>query len=275
MKRFKKFIALSIVMIFIVALGLLGGCGYINGELWADVSYDNESAYTVGGGEIEESVSEIEIDWKSTLVTVEYHQGSVITIQEIADKDLEEGLKLRYLVDNNKLTVQFATNGRHDINGLNKKLTVHIPEGVNLNKLTINGVGSEINSKVAVTQLYVNTVTGDVTAENVIGGASVNSVSGNIDITSSGVGFQVASVGGNIKLTLSENLTQANFSTVSGTIVLVLPETLGFKLTFSKIGGSFNSELETSQKDNTYTRLDGKADIDVNCVSGNVNIEKG
>lgn len=275
MKRFKSFIALFFVAVCTVVLSLFGGCGYINGAYWTDVSYDNEGAYTIGGGEIEESVSEIEIDWKSTQVDVEYHQGSAIAVQETAYMELEEGLKLRYLVDNGKLTVQFATNGRHDIKGLNKKLTVSIPDGVNLTKLTINGVDSEINSHVEVTQLYVNTVAGNVTASNVTGGASINSVSGNIDLTSSGVGFQVASVSGNVKLNLSENLTQANFSAVSGTIVLVLPETLGFRLTFSKLGGSFNSALETSQDGNTYTRLDGSAIIEVNCVTGDVNIEKG
>ncbi|MGN0807866.1 MAG: DUF4097 family beta strand repeat-containing protein [Candidatus Coproplasma sp.] len=274
MRNLKKFIALIITVLSAVALCTFSGCGFISGELWTDVSYDNESAYTVGGGEIAESISEIEIDWTSTEVNVIHYSGSVIKVEETADIEIEESLTLRRLTDSGKLTVQFATNGRHDIKGLNKKLTVFIPNGVTLNKLTIDVVGSNVNTQVAVTELWVNSVTGNVVAENVSGGASVNTGSGNVDLTSSGAIFQAASVSGNIKLALTENLTQANLNTVSGTIELALPETLGFTLTFTKLGGKFNSALDTTQDGNVYTRLDGKAAITVQSVVSNVNIVK-
>ena len=279
MKKFIKLITLSVVTVFVLAIFTFSGCGLISGNLWTDVSYDNESAYTIGGGEIAESISDIEVKWADDSVTVAYYDGTSIKIEESADKEIEEKLTLRYLVENGKLTVQFATNGRHDIRGLNKKLNVLIPTGVTLNKLTIKSVSGNVNSTVAVAQLFVNTVGGNVTAESVIGGASVNTISGNIDVTSSGLGFQVASVSGNIKLTLSENLTQANISSASGTIDLSLPESLGFKLTFSKLGGNLNSTLDMSSEDmssdgKTYTRLDGKATIEINCVLGNVNVSK-
>lgn len=274
MRNIKKVIAIIVTVLSAVALCVFSGCGFINGELWSDVSYDNEIAYTVGGGEIAESVSEIEIDWTSTEVNVKHYSGSVITVEETADKEIEESLTLRRLVENGKLTVQFATNGRHDIKGLNKRLTVLIPNGVTLNKLAIDIVGGKVNTQVKVTELWVNSVTGNVVAENVLGGASVNTVSGNIDLTSSGAIFQAASVSGNIKLTLSENLTQANISSVSGTIDLALPENLGFTLNYSTGMGKVNTALDVTQDGNVYTHLDGSAAITVESVLGNVNINK-
>lgn len=270
MKKFNKFLIISVAAIA-VALFTLCGCGYVNGEYWTDVSYDNESAYTIGGGEIEESISEIYIDWVDDSVTVKQYNGTAVKVEETADKEIEEGLKLRYLVDNGKLTVQFATNGRHDIRGLNKKLTVLVPVELTLDKLNIESISGNIETQVLVNEINVDSVSGNVWASNVIQGATVNTVSGKITVAGGSV-IQADSVSGNIELALG-NVTTVKATTVSGNIKLVLAESLGFKLTFDTVSGNFNYDLEMKKNGNTYTRLGGDAAITAETTSGNLTIE--
>lgn len=271
MKRFKKFIVVSVVAVFAVALCAFSGCGYTNGEYWTDVSYDNESAYTIGGGEITKSISEIYIDWVCDDVTVKPYEGTAVKVEETSDKELEEGLKLRYLVEGGKLTVQYATCGRHNIRGLNKKLTMSVPVGTTLDKLNIESISGNIETQVLVNEINVNSVSGNVWASNVIQGATVNTVSGKITVAGGAV-IQADSVSGNIELALG-NVTAINAKTVSGGIKLVLPESLGFTLTFKTTSGKFSSALEAAKDGNTYTRLDGSASITAKTTSGNLTIE--
>lgn len=271
MKRFKNIIVVSVVAVFVGVLCILSGCGYINGAYWTDVRYDNESAYTIGGGEIAESVSEIYIDWVDDSVTVKQYKGTAVKVEETADKEIEEGLQLRRLFENGRLTVQFATNGRHDIRGLNKKLTVLVPAEVTLDKLNIESVSGNIETQVSVKQLWADNVSGNIWACNVIEGATVETVSGKITVAG-GVEIKADSVSGNIELALG-NVTAVNAKNVSGNIKLALAESVGFTLTFDTVSGSFNTELEMKKNGKTYTRLGGDASITAETTSGNLTIE--
>lgn len=272
MKRFKKFIVVSVVAVFAVVLCAFSGCGYIGGEYWTDVSYANEGAYTVGGGEISQSISEIVIDWVCDDVTVNQYNGTSVKVEETSDKEIEEDLKLRYLVDNGKLTVRFAANGRHDIRGLNKKLTVLVPMETVLDKLDIKSVSGNVDTVASVNELYVNNVSGSVTVNGVISGAYVNTVSGAINIVGGGI-LQANSVSGNIRL-YTYGAASVDVSTVSGNIDLALPESLGFTLTFKTTSGKFSSALPTTKDGDTYTRLEGGAPISAKTTSGSLNIIK-
>ncbi|MGN1060516.1 MAG: DUF4097 family beta strand repeat-containing protein [Candidatus Coproplasma sp.] len=267
---FAVFAAVAAVAAF--ALCAFCGCGYTNGAYWTDVDYANESAYTVGDGEIEESISEIAIDWVCDDVTVKNYAVSNVKLEETADKEIDEALKLRYLVDNGKLTVQFATNGRHDIKGLNKKLTVLVPMETALDKLDIKSVSGNIETVASVNELYVNNVSGSVTVNGVISSVHVNTVSGAINIVGGGV-LQANSVSGNIRL-YTNGASDIDVSTVSGNIDLALNESLGFTLTFKTTSGKFSSALATTKDGNTYTRLEGGVPISAKTTSGNLNIIK-
>lgn len=193
-------------------------------------------------------------------------------MEETSDKEIEEDLKLRYLVDNGKLTVQFAANGRHDIRGLNKKLTVLVPMEVTLNKLDIKSVSGNVDTVASVNELYVNNVSGSVTVNGVISGAYVNTVSGAINIVGGGI-LQANSVSGNIRL-YTYGAASVDVSTVSGNIDLALPESLGFTLTFKTTSGKFSSALPTTKDGDTYTRLEGGVPISAKTTSGSLNIIK-
>ncbi|MGN1373499.1 MAG: DUF4097 family beta strand repeat-containing protein [Candidatus Coproplasma sp.] len=274
MRKFKAVVALIVTLLLTVALCSLSGCNVIFGELWNDVEYDNEESYTVGGGEIEGTISDIEINWADDALTVEYYSGTVVKIEESADKEIGEELTLRYKVDGGKLTVQFATNGRHDIRGLNKKLNVFIPDGVTLNSLTLKNVSGEINAQVNAGQLNAETATGNITLGGNVPTIEVKSTSGKISVSQATVALITAkNATGDIEL--SFDVAAAIFvGIVSGKVNIALPDNVGFVLNLETLSGELTSELDLVQNEKTYTRLEGGSIFSVNTGTGNVNITK-
>ncbi len=263
----------KLILIIITALSLFTLCGCVNmGDLWSDVKYDNERAYTVGNGEITATVTEVEINWVDDGVEVKYYDGNTVKIEEEADEEIPRKLQLRYLAEGGKLTVQFASNGRHDIRNLHKDLTVLFPQDTQLEKLKIENVSGDIYSEVAVKSFTANGVSGDIEIGNVSQIADIHSVSGNLEIKAGNLNaIKAESVSGNVSL-YTDGVTSAEVNTVSGNVNLFVPESLGFTMTFETVSGDLYSSLETTQSGDTYTRLEGGKVINVDTVSGDVSI---
>ncbi len=245
----KKLLILLLALVAVFA----AGCTYINAPLSVDVEYANESAYTVGGGEISESVKEIDIEWVEESVTVEYCDGDALTISESADGEISEKLALRYLVEEGKLSVKFASNGRHKIKNLNKKLYVGIPRGTRLDKLVIDAVSGNVKVEADAAVLQIDTVSGEINARADAKDICVDTVSANV------------------RLYLG-NFSSLKVDSVSGNVNAYLPQKLGFKLSYSTVSGAFSSSLEF-RKGKDYIRLDGENTMEVSTVSGNLSID--
>lgn len=274
MKKYFKLITLSVVTVFALALGLFSGCGLISGKLWTDVEYDNEESYTIGGGNITQLISNIEVNWADDALTVEYYDGAFIKIEEAADKAISKDLTLRYLVDGEKLIVQFAKNGRHDIRGLNKKINVFIPTEVKLNSLTLKNVAGEINTQVNAETVKANNTSGNTIIGGTVVYVSASNVSGKTTInTPTPSSINVDSGTGAVDVII-DGVAWMIISTVSGNVNITLPDTFGFILTLSSVSGKVNSELELIQKGDKYQHLNGGSAFAVNTVTSNVNISK-
>ncbi len=263
----------KLILVIIGALTLCALCGCAKmGALWSDVKYDNESAYTVGNGEITATVTEVEISWIDDGVEVKYYDGNTVKIEEKADEEIPQKLELRYLAEGGKLIIQFASNGRHDIRNLHKDLTVLFPQSTQLEKLKIENVSGDIHSEVAVKNFTASGVSGDIEIGNVSRSAAIHSVSGNVEVKAGSLNsVKAESVSGDVSLYIG-GITSANVNTVSGTVNLFVPENLGFTLTFDTVSGDFYSSLATTQSGDTYTRLEGGVAISIDTVSGDVNI---
>lgn len=224
------------IIISLLAPYTLCGCGtYTSGAFWTDVDYDNENAYTVGGGETSERVTDIEVNWIKD-VTINCYDGDTVKIEESADKEIEENLRLRRLVENGKLTIQFATNGRHDVRGLNKSLTVLIPENFALQNVDVNNVSGNI-------ALNLNACR-------------------NLDIKN---------VSGDIMMSV-RNFSSLSVNNVSGNINLSLPENFGFVLSIDIVSGRLETAFAAKKDGNVYTYLNGGANIKIESVAGNITL---
>ena len=117
------------VFLLALCLAMLAGCqgSGIQNQV-TTVTYDRPESYTAGGGETTQPVERVTIDWYSGSVTVARHDGDAVAFSETANRTLEEGLTLRWRVEDGTLSLVYCQAGQVQLGDLEKDLTVLLPE---------------------------------------------------------------------------------------------------------------------------------------------------
>lgn len=242
----------------IISCLAMTGCAVVRsvGNGLTNLDYDFADKYLVGGGTINENIDTIDINWVSGKIDIVAEDVEDITISEKCDSSNDE-FKLRYLVVDGTLRVQFAKSGKWNFNNVKKELKIVIPKNLNLKKFEMDMVSSVckldgINAK----DIKIDGVSGDVEMINCFTDAmELNTVSGALNYT------------GNIN-----NSVKAD--TVSGDINLNLPADTGFKAKISAVSGRFDSDFDYTGEKNKYQCGDGSLNIEMNAVSGSLRVKK-
>lgn len=143
---------------------LLSGCGlHIRPSLGlSGINYEHPEKYTVGGAAFTGRVEAVEIHWLSGSVTVTGGAGDEIRFSETANRQLSQDLSLHYWLDGSTLCIQFCRSGSWNLNGLEKKLTLQLPERL-LDTLTVDTVSARVDlEELETEELEVDTVSGSV-----------------------------------------------------------------------------------------------------------------
>ena len=291
--------AFSIMMILAVCAGLLSGCRIsVHSPIGlSSFYYDNAEKYVVGGAGIADVVERVEIQWLSGSVKVTAHRENMVRFSEEANLTLTNDNSVHYWLDGTTLRIQFCGSGEWDLNGLEKDLTVLLPEELMLKELKINGLSAEIEvNSIQAEELNLNTVSGDleaagctitesadfdttsgaVTAE-VLGALRelcVSTVSGKVSVTAQRIDtVEMGSTSGALRLSVEVAPDRIDMSTVSGAVSLILPEDTGMTLRFDTVSGRLSSELpgETDGKDSVFG--DGTCACSIETTSGDLRIQ--
>lgn len=86
--------------------------------------------------------------------------------------------------------------------------------------------------------------------------------------------FEADTTSGAVDLDSRTMPDSVKISTISGSMTVRIPENNGFRATWDKISGSFNSDFAVSQTKDTATYKDGGATIRFDTVSGSMNIRQ-
>lgn len=235
--------------------------------------------YDIGGGSVTEPINAVEVHWVSGKIDIAVYDGeaTVISENEIEDEDY----KLRYRVENGKLTVHSEKSGFSFgvIKKPKKELTIKIPRtyAEGLKELKINSVSAEIDIKgIAVLETAeIDTVSGRVTAENLTAASlECDTVSGDIKAAGAIERFDLDSTSGSAQITTSVPLKTLETDTVSGDVTLTLPENSGFSLEFDTVSGDLDSELPLAKKNGKHICNDGTAKFEADSTSGDFTIKK-
>lgn len=219
-------------------------------------TYKNASSYKAGDFDYEaRGIKEVEVNWVDTDITVVQSGAGTLHVSE-TDTGLKNGQKMHWLVDDDKLIVQYCESGYKGkkIPVGSKKLSLEIPEDVDL---TISCVSSEVTLEGSqiLGDLKVSTVSGDVKAENV-------TLSGKADIDS---------VSGNTTLGLAE-CEKANLNSVSGDFRLTKLPAGGATISYETVSGDMHAS-DYTMNEKKYVFGGGACKIDVETVSGNLTVE--
>ena len=222
--------------------------------------YDNAKKYSVGGGSVTGTVTNVEIDWVAGDVNVEYGDVSAVTFSETSEDTIADDVTLRYWLENTTLHIKYAKSGLKLTNekAPDKNLKVVLPSSLVLNELELDSV----EANVQINGIKANEV-------------DIESIAGNVNARLDGVrDFSVDIVSGNAELRFMTAPSEGEYQNVHGDLTLYLPEGTGFTLEVEKLNGSFSSEFETTKNGDRYVCGNGGNKYELETFSGNVSLKK-
>ncbi len=245
------FSCISVILIVLLVWGLFNkSTGFSFG--FSSFRYENAGAYSIAKEKVnleKEEISKVEVNWLGGGITIHKSEDNQIRFYEICDSGIKEDEDnlLRYLIENDKLTIQFCKSTWYVKNKVRKgkELILELPTGI-LNEVDIDSVSANMfyqNVDLSTTGLLkVESVSGNceisnarfktLKFENVSGDVelkalkceekiTVNTVSGDISLNNVLTNtLDVESVSGNI--VVYGNLAKLNLDTVSGNAKLIL-----------------------------------------------------
>jgi len=253
-------VAISCVFGFLNKLDIDGIASDISSAFTDWDSYDNydETYYAAGTADIDaDLVQNIDIDWVSGSVSLEYYDGDTISVTE--NQQSEDKYNLRYRVNNGTLDIKYMKSNayKHKANfSFTKELTILLPLEKTLNSIDIETVSASVHSDIAVNEFDAETVSGNINANGILSTADAESVSGNIT------------------LACPQDFNEISTGSVSGETTITLPKSInGFYIRASSVSGRVNAaDFGISGKASDYTYGAGSSEISFDSVSGNLNI---
>ncbi len=262
------------------------------------ISYKDEERYTAGGSTVSAGdIHSMDINWTSGSVTVKAGSGKDIRFYEQEDNSLSENEKLRWLVSDGKLTIQFCKSGLKGANFFKnitgKNLVVEVPSGTSLDDFSLDCVSASADvSGFDSDNFDLDSVSGGVMISGVnCSNVNIDSVSGRLELTDfsadslemdttsgkvsvSGVfsSVDIDTVSGSIAATLSKCPDSFDADTISGSVTLTVPANSGFTADLSTVSGSKKCEIPAAINGNTYVCGSGSSDINICTTSGSISI---
>lgn len=238
---------------------IFSGCVVVRsvGGGLSTVSYDYEEKYTLGEGSVDASkIKNIEVNWISGKIKVKTDDVKEIKIEE-SSKELKDDFKLRYLVIDDTLFIQFARSGKWNFEGVKKELTLTLPKNFEVDDFKLNIVSATCDiSGININKFDSDSVSGTLNLEgNRFGDIKVDTVSGSIEVK------------GKIEHSF-------DCDSVSADATLYLPEGSGFEASFSTTSGTFSSDFDYTGEKRVFKSGDNSLNIDFDSVSGRLRIKK-
>lgn len=244
----------AVIMCGLLMWGLRGNFGFGLRLPWIHVGSTGE--YTSGEASFEAGeIDEVEVEWVSGRVTVQ--EGTKVSFSEESGRSLDEDEQLSYRVDGRKLVIQEYRRSFWFGSSPSKDLTLELPKELRGLKLSV--VSADV------------TMSGDFTIDNL----DLEGVSGRWNVSEVSCGeISLESVSGEMELTIGDMPREIDVDTVSGDVVLYLPENGGFTAEVDGVSGDLSTEFAVTTRHGRQVCGDGHTEIDGDTVSGDVILKK-
>lgn len=205
-----------------------------------------------------QEVSQLAIHWVAGSVRVEPSETATdIRFRLIGEDDAKFPMVWSQSGDTLVLSYAKSTKMPISVNVLRKDLVVTVPAGWSAQEIRIDNVSGDMT----LTDIDVT----DLTVDN---------VSGELDFSGFCRSAEVSTVSGDCTLTLTSAPNSIDLDSVSGQLVVVLPENTGFTAELDSLSGKMYSDFSTTYQDDTMYYLDGACKITMDSVSGNLRIRQ-
>ena len=182
----KKSKVLTIILVvLLVALGA--------GTIWiisenTGLTYAHADRYTAGEAALTEKVENLDVDWTSGDIRIEYHTGSEIRVTESGNREITGDDQVRWWLDGATLRIRYAKSGRFRLfDTLKKTLTLSLPEGTVLKTAEIHTTSGDMDIPgLNADEAKLSVTSGNVKAVADVRTLEVGATSGDLDIRAAG-----------------------------------------------------------------------------------------
>ena len=258
-----RIVSFTLLALALVAALLFSVCFSSTSGPISDLSCIWNSSHVDGipspsGSVSAQEVSRLAIHWVAGSVRVEPSETATdIRFRLIGEDDAKFPMVWSQSGDTLVLSYAKSTKMPISVNVLRKDLVVTVPAGWSAQEIRIDNVSGDMT----LTDIDVT----DLTVDN---------VSGELDFSGFCRSAEVSTVSGDCTLTLTSAPNSIDLDSVSGQLVVVLPENTGFTAELDSLSGKMYSDFSTTYQDDTMYYLDGACKITMDSVSGNLRIRQ-
>ena len=260
---------------------LLAGCSILLFGRSMGIDYANADRYTAGDTVVTAPVENLDINWTSGKVSVEYHDGPEIRVSETSDRGLSEDDRLRWWLDGTTLRVQYRKAGiRLSLFSVtpSKTLTLSLPKGTALKTVSVRATSADIIApELTADELTLESTSGDILVSAEARTLNGGSTSGNLQLTLGSVDLvSLTATSGSISVTLKD-AKDLFLSSTSGDLFLTQRgETENLKLNTTSghitLDTDKAAKVSVSSTSGSVTAaIRAFEDLSVGCTSGSVN----
>lgn len=242
-------------------------------------TYEDAKEYSVGNASVKGSVTDLEIVWLVGDITVIPSDTEEIKITEDYSGD-DEDLRLRWLLKDGKLTIQFRKPVIFGTaRAVSKNLTVAIPAAVleAMDEVEIATVSGDVTFTGNADELTLDSVDGDLTVKGDVGELEVNAVKGKLTFTGGVRSADMSCVDTTVTMYL-DMAAELSFDQVDGDVELYLSEEItGFTAEMESLGGGIRVEdfTDLTATGDHYTRWgDGSLRVQVDGINAKLTVKK-
>ena len=217
----------------------------------------------------------LRINWNSDLITLDFMNGYSKNLKVELPEEFANGMT-EFKVDTSSAEIDAAgiTAGKISVNTASGKVEL---EDITGDEADINTASGPVQlERVSCERLAVNTVSGKIEGkEHQAEVLVVKSTSGSIEFDGSYQEIEASTISGKIEIDDDICPGDAEFSSVSGSVTLSIPESKGFEVSYESLSGNFRSEFGSgSGKSGRMVYGDGSASFRFSTTSGDMSIER-
>lgn len=223
------------------------------------------------------TVKSLDIEWAAGSITIQPGDTDQIRFSENEGLPLEK--QLVWKVSGSKLSIDYArSNGIFGFSvEVTKDLVITVPRDWICEDLEIDAAAAVVE----VTDLTIDTASFEGASGSCsflnsnIGALNVDSASGNITVSGTLSKLDCDAMSSRIDATLLNTPYSIDIDTMSGDIDLTLPAETGFTVKMEAMSSDFYSEFPTTMQNGNYIHGDGRCQIRIDAMSGDVTIRTG
>lgn len=273
-----RIVILSLVILILLGVLFAGlGIGSLITRWTSDVNTSHEDVITGGTASVSpDQVRNLKIEWVSGSITLQPGDTDVILIRESGTFSEDDHMVWHQSGDT--LTIQFS-KAKISVGiefNFSKDLVITVPRDWQCEDLDITSVSAKIEVfDLTAEEIDLENVSGNCTFENCTADElTLDTVSGSIAYQGILNTMECNTVSANCTLTTDSIPEELSLNSVSGDLILELPEDCGFSANIDSMSGSISSEFETTASKNHHTHGDGSCRITADTMSGDIIIRK-